>query len=147
MEFSDCFDYIKGDRLALFVIEKAVGDEIVLPFYYYNIQNISTQQLIGKISIRIGHNYHSYFNGNIGYEIEETSRGKHFAREACNLVLQVARYHGMKYLLLSCEFDNIPSIKTIESLDAVFIETIVPPKDYFAYHEGIKPHNIYKLIL
>lgn len=147
MEFCERFDHLEGDRLVLSVIEKNNGDEQRLPYYYYNIQEKSSRQCIGKISVRIGHNYHSYYNGNIGYEIDESSRGHNFAGEACRMVLDVARYHGMKYLVLSCENDNIPSIKTIQSLNSIFLESILPPEDYFAYYEGIKPHNIYKLDL
>ncbi len=65
------------DEVTLKILEKNPGDEIMLPFYYYNIwvDNI----IVGKISIRIGSNYHSYYNGNIGYGIEEEYRGNGYA--------------------------------------------------------------------
>ena len=42
----------------------------------------------GKISIRTGTNFHTYYNGIIGC-----------AQAACRVVLPVARYHGMTALI------------------------------------------------
>ena len=66
--------------------------------------------------MRIGNNFHSYYNGNIGYEIEEIFRGKNYALKACKLVLPIAKAHGMNELFLTCDENNIPSYKTIEKL-------------------------------
>ena len=38
--------------------EKAEGDGVLLPFYYYDILADGTP--VGKISIRIGDNFHAY---------------------------------------------------------------------------------------
>ena len=49
---------------------------------------VRTAQPDGKISIRTGTNFHTYYNGIIGC-----------AQAACRVVLPVARYHGMTALI------------------------------------------------
>ncbi|HHU23655.1 MAG: GNAT family N-acetyltransferase [Bacilli bacterium] len=147
MKFSDKFDLIQNENISLKITEKVIGSAEELPYYYYDIYLKSEAKQIGKISIRIGHNKHSYYNGNIGYEINENYRGKKYSLEACSLVLQVAKHHNMDYLYLTSDESNIPSQKIIEYLGANYIETIKPPKDYIFYHDGIPAHKIYRLDL
>jgi len=145
MEFNNKVDTIIGDRIFLNIIDKNQGNQDELPFHYYDIYLLNTTTQIGKISIRIGHNYHSYFNGNVGYEINEEFRGNHYALESVKLIINVAKYHHMKHLILSCEEDNVASYKSIEKLDAQLIEVVTPPKEYIFHYEGIELHRIYRL--
>lgn len=145
MEFKKELFYIKGEILDLKIINTFAGNENELPFYWYEIILKSTNTPIGKISIRIGHNYHSYYNGNIGYEIDNDFRGNNYAYVACKMILAVAKEHKMDKLYLACNYDNIASYKTIEKLGARFIEEIIPPKDYIYYRENMKPQKIYEL--
>lgn len=145
MEFNNEFDTIIGKRISLNITDKNQGSQDELPFYYYDIYLLNTTTQVGKISIRIGHNYHSYFNGNVGYEINEEFRGNHYALESVKLIIDVAKYHHMKHLILSCAEDNVASYKTIEKLDAQLIEVVIPPKEYIFYYEGIEPHRIYRM--
>ena len=142
-EFINKFDIISDGVITLKISQKNKGDDELLPFYYYDIFVGNTA--VGKISIRIGSNYHSYYNGNIGYEIDKEYRGNSYAYKACKLVLQVAKAHRMKELILTCDESNIASYKTIEKLGAQLIETVKPPEDYFAYRENMENQRIYKL--
>ena len=145
-EFTDKFNNISSEKLSLKITQKYMGDEEMLPFYYYDIFDLKNN-CIGKISIRIGHNFHSYYNGNIGYEIFKEYRGHGFAYDACQMVLDVARFHCMDHIILSCDANNIASYKTIEKLGAALIEICDVPKEYFAWHEGMEKHRIYKMAL
>lgn len=145
--FNKDFFHIEGDTLALRLIDTYDGKDGALPFYWWEIVLKSSDTAVGKISLRIGHNYHSYYNGNIGYEVDEGYREHHYALSACQLVLPVARYHGMEKLYLTCDFDNVASYKTIEKLGATIIEEVRPPEDWMYYYEGIPPHRIYELNL
>lgn len=142
-EFINKFDIISDGVITLKISQKYKGDDELLPFYYYDIFVGNTS--VGKISIRIGSNYHSYYNGNVGYEIDKEYRGNNYAYKACKLVLQVAYAHRMKELILTCDESNIASYKTIEKLGAQLIETVKPPEDYFAYRENMENQRIYKL--
>jgi len=145
MNFNKNLFYISGNLLDLQLIETFEGNEDELPFYYYNIILKTTNQPIGKISIRIGNNFHSYYNGNIGYEIDEKFRGNNYSYKACLMVLEVAKYHKMKKLNLSCNHDNISSYKTIEKLGAKLLEETVPPKEYIYYRKNMPKQKIYEL--
>ena len=144
-EFLSNIDAMSDGKIVLRISQKYQGDDKLLPFYYYDIFINNTA--VGKISVRIGNNYHSYYNGNIGYEIDKEYRGNNYAYKACKLVLQVAKAHGMNELILTCDESNISSYKTIEKLGANLIEIVKPPKDYFAYREDMENQRIYKLCL
>lgn len=146
-QFTNQFDTIEDHELTLAIIGKFPGDGIRLPFYYYDIIRKSDGVAVGKISVRIGHNYHSYYNGNVGYEINEEYQGHGLAYQACKLIFPVARFHGMEALYLTCDEDNAPSYKTIERLGAELVEVCEPPKDYFAWYEGMSRQRIYRLDL
>lgn len=139
------FDFLTDGEIDLKISGKYLGDEEMLPFYYYDI--FLKDRFIGRISMRIDSNFHSYYNGNIGYEIEENFRGKNYALKACKLVLPIAKAHGMNELFLTCDENNIPSYKTIERLGGELLEIVKPPKNYFAYRENMKKQRIYKLYI
>ena len=143
--FLNDFDILSDGEITLRIFQKYQGDNELLPFYYYDIcvNNI----MVGKISIRIGNNYHSYYNGHIGYEIDKEYRGSNYAYKASKLVLQVAKAHNMGELILTCDENNVASYKTIEKLGAQLIEIVKPPEDYFAYRENMERQRIYKLQL
>lgn len=143
--FEDRFQELETPRLRLRVIAREQGNDQEIPYYWYEIMRKPDWTPVGKISVRIGRNYHSYYNGHIGYEIDEPYRGQRYAREAAKAVLAVARYHGMSRLYLSCEEDNIASYRTIEGLGASLVEITEIPRDYFGWYEGIPRYRIYEL--
>lgn len=143
--FNDRFNEITSGDMTLMLIEKAESGKLPLPYYYYEI--LVDGSPVGKISIRIGDNFHAYYNGHIGYEIFEAARGHGYARRACGLVLDVARFHEMSRLYLTCTEDNIPSYRTMKHLGARLLEICNMPREYFAWFEGIKRHRIYQLDL
>lgn len=145
--FNEKYFTLSNDIIELKIIGTYDEERGALPYYWWNIFLKSKKIKIGSISLRLGHNYHSYYNGNIGYEIDEEFRGNHYALLACQLVIFVAKKHNMNKLYLSCNYDNIPSCKTIEKLGGVLLEEVIPPKNYIYYYEGIKRQRIYELVL
>ncbi len=143
--FTDQFDRIASDPMTLQIIEKNPAGVDGLPFYYYDI--LINGAPVGKISLRIGVNFHTYYNGSIGYEVDELCRGRGYARAACRLVLPVARHHGMTHLYLTCAESNIPSFHTIEGLGAELVEICQVPREYFAWRAGMERQRIYRLAL
>ena len=137
--------HIEGESIELRLIDTYEGRGGALPFYWWNIILKQNNVAVGKISFRVGHNYHSYYNGNIGYEVDEEYRGYHYSLLACQLVLKVAKYYKMKKIYLSCDYDNVASYKTIEKLGANLIEEVLPPEDYIFYNEEMKTQRIYEL--
>jgi hypothetical protein len=144
--FTDQFNTISGPNgMTLSICEKCPGDEVMIPFYYYDI--LVNDVPVGKISIRIGDNAHSYWNGHVGYEIDPPYRGNHYSLDALRQVLQVARFHGMTRIYLTCDESNTASRKIIEAAGAALVETAVPPETYFAWRPDMKAQCVYELKL
>ena len=139
------FDRLTSGPMTLQISEKVPAGPDGLPFYFYDI--LTGGQPVGKISIRVGGNFHTYYNGNIGYEVDGPHRGHGYAQAACRMVLPVARYHGMTSLYLTCAEGNIASRRTIEHLGAEFLETCPVPREYFAWREGMERQRIYRLVI
>ncbi len=147
MRFFDKFNIIENDELLLKLIENNSGDDIILPFYYFDIVRKADNKAVGKISARIGENFHSYYNGNIGYEVFEQYRGHGIAYKACAMILKIFKSHNMKYIYLVCDKSNIASYKTIEKLGAELLEICSAPEEFFAWYEGMDLQRIYKLYI
>lgn len=126
--FTDRFDRLTSGHMTLQITEKVPAGPDGLPFYFYDI--LTGGQPVGKIGIRVGGNFHTYYNGNIGYEVDEPHRG-----------------HGMTALYLTCAEGNIASRRTIEHLGAEFLETCPVPREYFAWREGMERQRIYRLAI
>ncbi|MDE7161928.1 MAG: GNAT family N-acetyltransferase [Anaeroplasmataceae bacterium] len=145
MKFFDSFDSIVGEKLIPSIIEKNPGNDQEIPYYWYNILLKETKEIIGQISLRIGKNYHSYYNGNIGYYIEKKYRGHNYSFTATKMLYPLSLAHKQEELYLACAEDNIPSFRIIKKLGGKLVETIQPPKDYFAYYEGMPKQHIFIL--
>ena len=144
--FLEGFECLKNDKVILKLIEKNSGDAEILPFYYYDIFD-NQNNPVGKISIRIGHNFNSYYNGNIGFEIFDKHRGFNYSLYASKLVLKVAQAHKMNDLYITCKESNIASRKIIEKLGAEKKEIVNIPKECFFYKENLERYIIYLLNL
>ena len=147
MQYNETYATLNGNDMELKLIEFNPGNDVEIPFYWYEIIPKEVNKPVGKISIRLGNNYHSYYNGHIGYEVDEEYRGHGYSFQAAKLVLLVAKAYGMEYIYLVCDEDNEASYKTIEKLGAKLEEVVIPPKDYFGWYEGIPVQRIYKLEL
>lgn len=117
-----------------------------LPAYYFDICLLDGTP-IGKCDLRIGHNEKTYIGGNIGYEIDESYRGHHYAAKACGLLFQLAKKHGLEYLIITCDPSNAASYKTCERAGGKFIEITDIPEDNEMYAEGKRQVRIYRFEL
>ena len=86
-----------------------------LPAYHFAICDWNGVKM-GGCDQRVGHNRNTYYGGNIGYHIAEPYRGRHYAGKACLLLFELARRHGLEYLVITCNPDNLPSRRTCEWL-------------------------------
>ena len=144
-EFSDRFDEITQGNMTLRLTEKNPCGKMQIPYYCYDI--FVDDAFVGKINIRIGDNFYTYYSGHIGYEVNEEMRGHGYARRACGLVLDVARSHGMSRIYLACKEDNAASYRTIEKLGGSLLEICDVPKEHFLWFEGIEKRRVYQLNL
>ena len=69
------------------------------------------------------------FGGHIGYGIRPTERRKGYNKINLYLGLIKIKEMGLKDIQLSCEADNIGSVKTLEALGGILKETGIDPYD------------------
>lgn len=141
--------FLKSDEIYLDLFQTIDGNEEKewLPSYHFNICSLGATKL-GKCDLRIGHNEKTYYGGNIGYQIDPDFRGHHYAAKACTLLFELAKLHGMKYLLITCNPDNIASRKTCEYAGGK-LEKIVdlPPENDMFIESGETQKAIYRFLL
>jgi len=132
------------------VIDRMVSadlEQFRAPAYYFKIKKKGLPYEIGKIEIRVGHNEHTFYAGNIGYEIYPPYRGHHYAAKACQIIKRIAELHEIEYLYISCLPDNIASNKTCLFLESKFLGTFLIPFHHEMYLMGIRQTNIYKWMI
>lgn len=95
------------------------------PYYLFVI--MVDGQEAGRLTYRPGSIEEHYFDGHIGYHIEPEFRGHHYAFEACCLLQQEMNFHQV---ILTCDPHNIASLKTIQRLNARYLETRTIPSSW-----------------
>ncbi len=117
-----------------------------LPAYYFDVC-LPDGTPVGTCDLRIGHNRKTYIGGNIGYAVDESHRGHHYAARACELLFRQARKHGMDHLYITCMPENIASARTCELAGGTFVEEIDIPEDNEMYAEGKRRVKVYRFEL
>ena len=77
--------------------------------------------IIGAISIRYKC---AGVDGHSGYGIRPSQRGKGYATKMLELAIPVLREYGHDPIILSCDKDNIASVKTIMKCGGKFVEEV-----------------------
>lgn len=129
MEFLDTA-FLESDEIKL-VLERTAKEDPVrkwVPAYYFLICDKQGNPM-GRCDLRVGYNDNLYYGGHIGYAVDETYRGRHYAAKACKLLFELAKKHGMEYLYITCDPDNLPSRKTCEYLKGELLEIAELPED------------------
>lgn len=137
---------MRNEEIYLKVHEKSEANPELnyVPAYHFKIRRISDDFELGDCDLRIGYNEGTYYGGNIGYEIYPEFRGNHYAGKACMLLFELAKNHGMNYLYITCNPDNMASRKTCEFAGGILEEIADLPPDNDMYKEGERQKCIYK---
>ena len=99
---------------------------------------------IGGIHLRIGYTDGLYYGGQIGYNIDEKHRGNGYAGRACQLLLPVAKAHGMIKLLITNNYTNDASRRVCEKLGARLVRVARLPEWHDIYQRGGRFSNIFE---
>jgi len=94
-----------------------------VPEYKFAMFNTNTQDIMGKIRLRVGLTKSlNTFGGHIGYEVDQLYRGNRYAYLSCRLLAPLTQRSGISPVVVTCAPDNFPSVRTIESLGAKRME-------------------------
>lgn len=104
-------------------------------------------QVVGFISFRRELNDHlRRFGGHIGYSTIPSRRREGIVREALRLVLRFAKAEGYERVMLTCDDDNVGSIRTIEGAGGELEDVIDAPltghprvRRYWIDVSGVRP--------
>ena len=100
-----------------------------VPYYHFRILAADGAD-VGHINFRVGDTEHvRVCAGHLGFEIRESFRGHGYALEACRAIASFV--HSVSgAVTITCNPDNLASIRTIERLGASFMDEVaVPPHD------------------
>ena len=138
-------DDLKTDELVLLLRETcdAKPEKRWLPAYYFDIC-LPDMTKIGRCDLRIGHNDKTYVGGNIGYGIDETFRGHHYAAKACGLLFGLAAKHGMDHVFITCDPTNIASSRTCLAAGGRLVDIVDIPEDNELYADGKRLAMVYR---
>ena len=117
-----------------------------LPAYHFRIC-LPDGTEAGVCDLRVGHNESVYCGGNIGYRVHPQHRGRHYAGKACLLLFALARRHGLTYLYITCNPENIPSRRTCEFAGGRLEAVVDLPPDNDMALRGEPRKCIYKFSL
>ncbi len=121
MDFEDIF-------LKLEKTERADNERGFFPCDCFGIFLKGTETKVGGINFKIGETKDLIrYGGHIGYGIAEEHRGNGYASKAC---LALRKFIAVYYdeVIITCNPDNIPSVRSVEKLGATFIEIVEVPK-------------------
>ncbi len=139
------------DDLKLILVNKvpAQPEKNYVPAYEFVMKKKDTEEDIGHIHLRVGDetNENLYYGGNIGYEVQEKFRGKHYAARACKLLFPLAKQHGINTLFVTCDPDNTPSRKTCELAGGILMEIVDLPEYNDQYVSGEREKCRYRFDL
>lgn len=140
---------LKTDEIELRLKKTLPGDPEKgwVPSYKFDICSLRGTKM-GSCDLRVGHSENIYYAGNIGYMVLEEFRGHHYAAKACFLLFELAKRHGMKEVIITCNPDNIASAKTCERVGGELIETVELPMDNpMRVEDGETHKKIYRVRL
>ncbi|MFB9133986.1 GNAT family N-acetyltransferase [Vibrio olivae] len=128
---------MKSDRVEI-VFEKYIDakpDEGLVPVYRFKIHNLKGDT-VGHINFKLGETVHiKQYAGHIGYEILPQFRGNSYSYFACEAIKPFIQ-EFFNTIILTCNPDNKPSIKTIKKLNAKFINEVTVPENDPSYKNG-----------
>jgi len=110
--------------------------------HVYDIVRLEDKKIVGRCDLRFGMNPDLYYSGNIGYAVYPPYRGQRYAAQAVELLFEVAKKAKMQEVIITCNPDNIASIRTCEIAGCTLKEIVDVP----ANHELIKQGDYQKCI-
>ena len=131
-----CYEYSPGNPV-----------KNLVPGYKFNITEKSSGTILGKIDLRLGFTAGLYYGGHIGYSVNPEYQNMGIATIACRIVLQIAKAHGFKKIIITNNPDNKASARVCEKSGAKLVRIADLPGWTAMYKAGDRHKNIYEVVL
>jgi predicted acetyltransferase len=119
-------------------------EKMYVPEYKFEMIHATTKATMGTIDLRVGLTEKlKEIGGHIGYEVAEPYRGHKYAARSLRLLFPLIQELGIQPVVITCDPENMPSVKTIESIGAKLIVT----QDVEIEPHMWRPTSIYHLYL
>ena len=121
------------------------GGELA-PFYHFEILD-TVGTIVGHINFKVGDTSHiKQCVGHIGYEILPEHRGNSYSYFACHAIKPfVQEFYNT--VILTCDPENIASIKIIKKLNGKFLNEIIVPENDPSYRGSFSKKRRYEWAL
>ena len=114
-----------------------------VPAYHFRIL-VADGSDVGHINFRVGDTEHvRVCAGHIGFEVGEQFRGHGYAFEACRAIAPFVR-SIYEAVTITCDPDNVASVRTIERLGAKFTDEVSVPAHDPHYQRGSRRKRRYR---
>lgn len=114
-----------------------------VPTYEFNIVNNYSNAIMGGFRLRIGYNEIIKYLGHLGANVDEEYRGNQYTTRSIKLMLPFVAQHGLDDLIVTCNPDNIASIKTCERAGGIFLGITNIPETNVLYSKESTQKRIY----
>ena len=102
---------------------------------------------MGEIKLRLGFTDGLYYGGHIGYAVNIEYQNMGIATIACKIVLQIAKAHGFKKIIITNNLPNKASARVCEKSGAKLVRVAKLPEWHDLYKRGERYSNIYEVVL
>jgi len=100
---------------------------------------------VGWIQVKIGYSLKAYYDGQIGYVIDDRrERNKGYATDACLALKPFLRRFGYEYITLTTDEKNAPSRRVCEKIGARLLDIVDTPAWTNIYKQGQRRTCIYE---
>ena len=117
-DFKEPGTLVDGD-LGLILIERREGEtaKAFVPEYKFEMRHMPSDTKAGVIALRTSLTARlAGYGGHLGYDVLPEHRGNNYSARSCRLLFNLAREQGINPILITCSPDNMPSVKTCESI-------------------------------
>lgn len=121
---------------------EANSEKNYVPAYFFEMR--VGGKTVGRLDLRVGYSEGLYYGGNIGYVVFPPYRGRGYAGVACALLLPLAKKHGMKRLLITCDPTNHASARVCEKLGLRLLRRAQLPDWTELWRDGHREVLIYE---
>jgi predicted acetyltransferase len=118
------------DRINMIENEKTCPKDKVCSNTYIAVR-LNDDKIVGVIDFRhhINHPILSLWGGHIGYSVRPSERRKGYGTEMLKQNLMNCKQYGLDKVLITCDYDNIASKKTIIANGGIFEKVVIVDGD------------------